>query len=579
MSGLSLLRNLGYEYFDYNTAPLPKTEPPFHQDDLTLLKLEEFLYKICVNDKWWLIELKLTMTEADLHTLSHLVATLAPPYSTARLQADAHAAGNIFVGLILSFDETRIPVNLVSADIGCGLTLIPCITPTIDSTHITHSNKTEEYYSFVLACMRRSLKRGRVAEQGLTASQYLKEASLFYAADELDTWLAEMKYVLDMIGVTPSDGNILDYIGKYTQSLGSSGNHFMEMATDDYDKNWLVVHSGSRGLGAMVYQEIASACRRINIHNGCIGYEVATGKLAEFYTRAYSALNQFAKLNRVICAIAVLDDLGLETSASKLKEAMKRSEIFASAIKQSQTDESILGLLGGLTHNGLKAFVNDTDKERLFVLSKGAIVLDKRHASGIVALRAGEGCVVFTLVDPTCKWREMKLCDAIALDSYTTIYKPPKDGIVECGHGAGRTQSTTMTEKSSTFEELYQFFKENQIVANMAPGMLGDNPAKAYKDSSMILPMLPLDIAHSKSMLRTRVCHKEGMVYKKALIANCAEFVKQHYMDTELASLVMDFNLVKDGIGEEVYAIGCRNRDELMSCLEKKYRHNTIKEE
>jgi hypothetical protein len=30
--------------------------------------------------------------------------------------------------------------------------------------------------------------------------------------------------------------------------------------------------------------------------------------------------------------------------------------------------------------------------------------------------------------------------------------------------------------------------------------------------------------------------------------------------------------LVKDGIGEEIYAIGCQNRDEIMARLELKYR-------
>ena len=567
MSGNTLLQNLGYEVPKSDAC---KTEPSFYVEGLEIIPIDEFHYKIQRSNEnnetihWW-IELKLRLREADFHTLIHLVARLAPPFSEARLQADAHSAGNIFVGLILCFDETRIPVNLVSADIGCGLTLIPCLEKGVNGVHhVTHTDN-QEYYSFVLACMRRSLKRGRVAEQGLSTTTYLQEAIQFYETDELEIWLNEMKYVLDTLGMDYGD-SVLDYIGKFTQSLGSSGNHFIEMATDDFNKNWLVVHSGSRALGAMVYKEIAAACR---IVNG--GFEIATGKLAEFYTRAYSAVNQFAKLNRVICAIAVLDDLHLETSATALKEGMKCSEIFESAIQNCENNESVLGLLGGLTHNGIKAFVNDRDRQAMYILSKGAIAIDKRSSSGIVALRAGEGCVVFTLVEPSCPWREMKLVEAIALN-YETVFQA--DGVIECGHGAGRTQSTSQTEKSSTFEELHQYFDTNRIVANMAPGVLGDNPTKAYKPSSEILPLLPLDIAHTQSMLRTRVSHKEGMVYKKQLMASCAEFVKQHYNQTELSPLIMDFNLVKDGIGEEIYALGCKNRDELMTRLEIKYRKN-----
>ena len=565
MSGNTLLQNLGYDVRDLE---IHKKEQPFYVGELDIIPIDEFHYKIQQVNKenetiYWMIELKLKLNSTDFETLVHLVARLAPPFSVARLQADAHLAGTIFVGLILCFEETTIPVNLVSGNIGCGLTLIPCIHKG-DNVHMTHTDN-QEYYSFVLACMRRSLKRGRVAEKGLSTTTYLQQAIQFYETDELESWLAEMKYVLDTLGIAYGDGGVLDYIGKFTQSLGSSGNHFIEMATDDFNKNWLVVHSGSRALGSLVYTEIAAACRSVNG-----GFEIATGKLAEFYTRAYNAVNKFAKLNRVICAIAVLDDLYLEISATVLKESMKRSEIFESAIQHCGDNESILGLLGGLTHNGIKAFVNDTDKQAMYVLSKGAIAIDKRSSSGIVALRAGEGCVVFTLVDPTCKWREMKLMDAIALQ-YETVYHA--DGVIECGHGAGRTQSTTITEKSSTFEELHRFFDANHIVANIAPGVLGDNPEKAYKPSSEILPLLPLNIAHTQSMLRTRVNHKEGLVYKKQLMADCADFVKKYYKETELSPLIMDFNLVKDGIGEEIYAIGCQTRDEIMTRLELKYRN------
>ena len=558
MSGNTLLRNLGY---DTTSLTAYKEESPFLVDNVELVKIDPYRYQVLHGDHHWWIELKLRMSEADLQKLAHLVARLAPPFSVARLQADAHSAGTIFVGLVLCFEETTIPVNLVSGDIGCGLTLIPCMRKQ-DQTQVEHTDN-QEYYSFVLACMRRSLKRGRVAEQGLTMTTYLQEAIQFYETEELDAWLAEMTYVLDTLGIAYGD-SVLDYIGKFTQSLGSSGNHFIEMATDDHQKNWLVVHSGSRSLGSVVYNEIAAACRSVTG-----GYEVATGKLAEFYTRAYSAVNQFAKLNRVICAIAVLDDLRLETRASALKDGMKRSEIFASAIQACEDHGAMLGLLGGLTHNGIKAFVNDEEQKVMYVLSKGAIAIDRRSSSGIVALRAGEGCVVFTLVDPSCKWREMKLVDAVPLH-YTPVFQA--DGVAECGHGAGRSQSNTKTEQASTFVDLQRYFDEQKVVANIAPGVLGDNPEKAYKPSSEILPLLPLDIAHTKSMLRTRVSHKEGLVFKKGLVADCAEFVKTYFNRTPLSPLIMDFNLVKDGIGEEVYAMGCQRRDEIMAELELKYR-------
>jgi len=161
----------------------------------------------------------------------------------------------------------------------------------------------------------------------------------------------------------------MQYIGRFAQSLGSSGNHFTECPVIFSVLYWLVVHSGSRGLGAKVYDVIAQACRAVND-----GFEVATGELAKFYTVAYDALNKFAKMNRVICAIAVLKELNYVYSVSTLKSVMAQSHLFAPAIEKcgaDSTGNAMLALISGLTHNGLKAYVNDVSKEVLFVLSKG----------------------------------------------------------------------------------------------------------------------------------------------------------------------------------------------------------------
>ena len=54
-------------------------------------------------------------------------------------------------------------MNLVSADIGCGLALVPVVDKR--GRHLTRSADAAEaleFHSHVLACMRRSLKRGKV---------------------------------------------------------------------------------------------------------------------------------------------------------------------------------------------------------------------------------------------------------------------------------------------------------------------------------------------------------------------------------------------------------------------------------
>lgn len=582
--GRQLLRNLGYAEEVVMRVSTSKQEAAFDFEDgvLDVAPIHGAgegasggpeMYRISIGAEMeWFLESKVKLSAHDLKSLCNLVARMAPVGSTAHLQADGHVAGTVFVGLILAFSDTRIPVNLVSGDIGCGLTLIPVVNQA--GVHLT-DNGDMDYYTYVLGCIRRSLKRGKIAEQGLTNSQYLPQASAFYGESELPAWLDEMKFILDTIGIdyhSKHRGNVLEYIGTFTQSLGSSGNHFMELATDVHNKHWIVIHSGSRALGAIVYQAIAEACRLVNDD-----YEIATGPLAVFYARAYAVLNKFAKMNRVACAVAVLDDMGLETSAERLRAAMERSEVFGPAVARFDGMEasSFLTLLGGLTHNGLKAFVNESERKIMYVLSKGAIAVDRHSSSAIVALRAGEGCIVFTLADPTCPWKEVPL-DQIrtrGFDAFEQVFPDAtnREDVLFAGHGAGRSQSASATARGSTFDDMAAFFARNEMVANIAPGVIGDNPEIAYKSTAEILPHLPLHKACTTSTLRTRVSHKEGLSFKKAETADCAEYAQRAYSQTRMGSLWMDWNLIRSNMTDELFATVTAERDALFASLHARY--------
>ena len=426
--------------------------------------------------------------------------------------------------------------------------------------------------------MRRTLKRGRAAEEGAFLSDKIHQAIDFYGFTELPTWLDEMRTILDMVGIpfesynninkvlyetlTEDQSVVLQYIGRYAQSLGSSGNHFMELSVDDEGYYWVVVHSGSRGLGAKVYQPIADACRSLTN-----GFEIATGPLAVFYAQAYDALNKFAKLNRIMCAVAVLHDMGYETGARTLKEHMKASFMFAPAMERVGDDsEAMLSLMSGLTHNGIKAFVNDTTKEALFILSKGAIAMTKRASASIVALRAGDGCFVWTLADLSCQWREMDIQSAIE-KRYTIVHSSPD--IIYSGHGAGRSRGTAKTAEISTFKDVVAFYEETGVVGNVAPGVLGDNPRIAYNDVPTIMKHLPLDIACTQSHLKTMVSFKEGITYQKRSMKLCADYILEHWPTaTEDRKLWLDINVCQQSMDKAVYTQMNNERAEILKHLD-----------
>jgi hypothetical protein len=535
-SGEKLLRNLGYAPRE---AP-SKTESAYDFIG-TIEDYTPVSWTIRDDEQQaWYVKTAILFDSDDIQRISALVMNLVPVGGTAYLQADAHGAGNVYVGMIVEFDERRIPVTLVSADIGCGLSLVPVVC---DNRRGVDDFDDIEFRTFVLGCMRRALKRGKVAEEGRTECRFVKEAALFYDDIELGGWLDDMTYVLETVGIDipgiRSRDSTLDFVAKYAQTLGSSGNHFMELAEDKFGDPWIVVHSGSRGLGAMVHSAIAYACKAT-----CAGREIATGPLAIFYRKAYDVLNKFAKLNRIACAIAVLDEMGATVDASMLVDVMQRRQLFSSAVSLT-TPGAVPALLSGLTHNGLKAFVNHDDKTILFVACKGAIAVTKRASAAIIALRAGEGCLVFLLADATCPWMEMDISSAVKLlsDGYFPVYKT--DGVVFAGHGAGRRQSTTKTENMSSFQDIAQYFKDAEIIANIAPGILGDNPKIAYRSSEDIIPHLPLDIAASWSFLKTLVSHKEGISFKIDTIRKCAEHISAIPITDSIEMVHHDINVVR----------------------------------
>ena len=599
MASVHLLTKLGYDV-ESMRAPWPAERPEYarHPVEKQALKIpkteEEFLipevvveaqnaektsFVVQYTGNTWRLETKVVLEETDIKNIASIAVRFAPPGSTVCMQADTHGAGNCYVGLIMTFGTSRIPINMISGDIGCGLSIVPFVK---SGKHVKEEEIPKGFFHYALAIMRRTLKRGRAAEEGGYLSKYIHHALDFYGMKELPVWLDEMRDILALVsipfdsykdegevypGLTIEQSSVLRYIGRYAQSLGSSGNHFMELSTDEQGYLWAVVHSGSRGLGAKVYSVIAEACRIVNCAQG-FTCELATGALAVFYARVYDALNKFAKLNRIMCAVAVLHDLGFVIDATVLKETMKQSFVFKPAMDACGEDaQAMLSLMSGLTHNGIKAYVNDESKEVHYVLSKGAIAMTRRASASIVALRAGDGCYVWTLADQSCPWREVEMREAIA-KAYTVVYTT--DGIIFSGHGAGRSRSTNKTAAMSTFDDVSEFFDTMGVVGNIAPGVLGDNPRIAYNDVPTIVKHLPLEIACTKSQLRTRVAHKEGIDFKKKTCDDCARFVNARWaMATDEQKLTYDINLCQSYLDN--YEGKAKERDAVLERMSKEF--------
>ena len=506
-------------------------------------------------DREWRIEAKLILSLEDVHHILPLLVSFVPPGKTVSLQADSHRAGNCWVGLVCTYDDKRIPFMPISGDIGCGMCMLPLMkngaqlrtasgrrTGAASADFDADDLSPEELRKLQLRVCYRArnvLARGRVAENGEVTCNLIHEAMTFLGDSSgegdvatLAKWIDEFNIVLNDLdiphrkdatftidGLTPDQHSVLAFIVGFAMTLGSSGNHFLEMNEGTDGRLYFVVHSGSRGLGAMIYSKIALLCTAIYGTSA-----VATGEFADLYNRAFSVLNKFAVMNRVLCALAVLHGLGFESNGHVLREYLANKCPLFQGIGAEKPEE-VSAILRGVTHNGVKLFVDHSTRRKVYVMCKGAIAISRRASCGIVALRAGEGVYVITLLDENARWVECDLAEVASVESYTTIYDLSDTDVQLMGHGAGRSGSATGTWRKSAYEGMIEYYGNHNIIGNLSPNVLGDNPEFAYKPVEEVIQHLPLGIALSSDLLRTRVNHKEGIDYRPGFKAKFIEFL------------------------------------------------------
>ncbi len=190
--------------------------------------------------------------------------------STIRIMPDVHAGAGVAVGTTLTFTDTVVP-GLVGVDIGCGVETV------------------------VLSDRRIELPRlDAVVRSVVPAGAAVRPTPHRYAAR---SGLDDLRCDVDARRAGLSLGTL------------GGGNHFVEVDVDDDGTLYLMVHSGSRSLGAQVarhyqqrgYDELGGRGRSE------VPYELAyvTGRTFDDYLHDTAVAQQFADLNRR----AMVDDI------------------------------------------------------------------------------------------------------------------------------------------------------------------------------------------------------------------------------------------------------------------------------
>lgn len=217
----------------------------------------------------------------DAQTLeqSKLTASMLFVQPHLALMPDAHLGKGSTVGSVVPTQGAVMPA-CVGVDIGCGMCSI--------KTQFKRSDITGD-----LSVLRHSIERSIPLSAGV------------YNRGLTETAVRRIEELADMAGdrLDFYDGLCRTNWRYHLGSLGS-GNHFVEITTDETDSVWLFLHSGSRGVGNSIathHIKIAQDLMKrwfIELPDPDLAYLVEGTEEFDTYIRDVNWAQHFALLNR-----------------------------------------------------------------------------------------------------------------------------------------------------------------------------------------------------------------------------------------------------------------------------------------
>ncbi len=251
---------------------------------------------------------------------------------------------------------------------------------------------------------------------------------------------------------------MINHIG----TLGS-GNHFIELCLDENDHVWIMLHSGSRGIGNRIgshFIELAKNEMRkwhINLPDKNLAYLPEGTDYFSDYVEAVGWAQDYAKKNRIVTMDAVVKAV---------------QQFFPVQILTDDTTETAVNC-----HHNYVEMENHFGKN-VYVTRKGAV----RAREGELGIIPG----------------------SMGAKSFIVRGKGEKQSFCSCSHGAGRVMSRTQARKTFTLED---HIKDTAGVECRKDADVIDETPKAYKDIDAVMTAQSdlVDVVHT---LRQIVCVK-----------------------------------------------------------------------
>lgn len=317
------------------------------------------------------------------------VASLPFIHKHVAVMPDAHAGKGATVGSVIATSGAIIPAA-VGVDIGCGM---------IAAKTDLKASDLPDSLGAVRSAIEAAVPHGRTDngganDRGAWGEPPLEVAQAWSALEERFSRISEKHPKV-------AQSNNVRHLG----TLGT-GNHFIEVCLDEEQEVWLMLHSGSRGVGGRIgsyFIELAKGDMRrwfINLPDVDLAYFPEGTEHFDDYIEAMTWAQDFAMINRILMMDAAV-------------RAMERA----------------LGRRVGTGNLAVNCHHNYVSRENHF----GANVLVTRK--GAVRARDGELGII---------------PGSMGARSYIVRGKGNPQSFHSCSHGAGRLMSRTEAKRRFT---------------------------------------------------------------------------------------------------------------------------------
>jgi tRNA-splicing ligase RtcB len=375
--------------------------------------------------------------EASIQQLGNM-AQLPFIHSHIAAMPDVHAGIGATVGSVIPMRGAIVPAA-VGVDIGCGMNAV--------RLSLKANTLPDNLYKL----------RAAIEKSVPVGFEEHNEPSV--QAATVNNMAAHLKSITDKHpGIMKMQRNFQNTWGRQLGTLGG-GNHFIELCLDEQDDVWVMLHSGSRGIGNKIGQYFIEKAKKDmgkalgNLPDKDLAYFTEGTQYFEDYVEAVGWAQDYAMLNRREMMRLVLE--ALQKHLPKFTTTQEAINCHHNYVQQEQ-------------HFG----------QEVYVTRKGAISAQLGQLGIIPGSMGAKSYIVRGLGNP--------------------------QSFCSCSHGAGRRMSRTEAKRRFNALDLEQ--QTQGIECRKDKGVVDEIPA-AYKDIDTVMQH-QTDLVEVVHTLRQIICIK-----------------------------------------------------------------------